>query len=79
MRLRKHNRNRRLYRRHLKGRNLHHNIARARGGSNENWNLILLKIEKHDLLHRVFGLRTLKEIIAILERLDRMKEKQKRH
>lgn len=60
------------------GRNKHHNVARCLGGSDDDWNLILLKVERHNLLHKIFGVRTLKEIIAVLERLDRMKERQKK-
>lgn len=60
------------------GRNRHHNWAKSLGGPDADWNLILLKVERHNLLHKIFGVRTLKEIIAVLERLDRMKDRQKR-
>lgn len=59
------------------GRNRHHNLAKSRGGSSEEFNMILLKVERHNLLHKIFGLRTLREIIEVLERLDRMKARQK--
>ena len=62
---------------HYEGRNRHHNIAKSLGGSNEQWNLILMKIERHDLLHKIFGLRDINQIITVLQRLQRMKERQR--
>lgn len=62
-------------RRNRWGRNQHHNLARSRGGSSEDYNLILIKIERHNLLHKIFGLRTIREVIQMLERLDRIKKR----
>lgn len=80
--LRKHNRWKKRHgsqdSRRFPGRNWHHNQAVCRNGPDADWNLILLKVERHNLLHKIFGVRTIKEIIAVLERLDRMKERQKR-
>jgi hypothetical protein len=61
----------------LKGRAYHHDLAYAFGGPEEEWNLILLRIERHDLWHKIFKLRSVKEIIAVLERLQRMKDHQR--
>lgn len=58
------------------GRNRHHLIPVSRGGTNSDRNLLLIDIEKHEAWHRIFGLRTLSEVISILHRLDRMKKHQ---
>lgn len=59
------------------GRNKHHLIPVCRGGKTEDWNLLLIKIERHKLLHQIFGVMTLDETIALLCRLRRMKERQR--
>ena len=59
------------------GRNKHHLTPRSRGGSDQDWNLLLIKIERHNELHRIFGNMTLEEIIQLLTRLARMKQRQK--
>ena len=59
-----------------RGRNRHHLTARSRGGTNDPSNLLLLTIERHVLLHKLFGNRTLDEIISVLTRLKRWKEMQ---
>ena len=59
-----------------RGRNRHHLTARSRGGTNDPSNLLLLTIERHVLLHKLFGNRTLDEIIGVLTRLKRWKEMQ---
>ena len=59
-----------------KGRNRHHNINVSRGGGSRIQNLILLKEDRHFLLHYIFQNRTLKEIICVLQRLDRAKTHQ---
>ncbi|HLB41242.1 MAG TPA: hypothetical protein VJN02_00055 [Gammaproteobacteria bacterium] len=58
------------------GRGRHHNLAKSRNGGYNIQNLILLDNEKHQLLHKIFGNRTLREIIAVLKRLDRAKQSQ---
>lgn len=63
-------------RKHFKNRNYHHNIAKIRGGGSAKSNLILLDIDFHTQLHAMFGNRTIKEIIKVLQRLDRAKKAQ---
>ena len=80
MTLRKPNRRKRQderRRKHLENRDYHHNLAKSRGGSNQDFNLIVLKVERHQMLHKIFGNRTLREIISVLERLDKKKSNQK--
>lgn len=69
--------NRRAYQRRMDGRNRHHIIPRARGGLSTRNNLLLIDIEKHEAWHKLFGLHTIQEAIAILERIDRAKKNQK--
>ena len=57
-----------------KHRNYHHLIPRCRGGSDKPSNLLLIKADRHDLWHKIFGVRTLDEVIKLLLRLKRMKE-----
>lgn len=59
-------------------RNKHHLIPRSRMGSNDPWNLLLIRIERHNALHQIFGNRTLAEIIRILQRVQRHKERQRK-
>ena len=59
-------------------RNHHHLIPRCRGGSDSPDNILLIKAERHDLWHKIFGVRTLDEVIELLIRLKRMKEKERR-
>lgn len=61
------------HRKHRRDRNYHHLRPRSRGGSNMDSNLLLIKIERHRMLHLIFGNRTLEEIIAVLIRLQRAK------
>ena len=58
------------------GRDRHHNVARQRGGGHNVQNLILLDKERHMLLHKIFGNRTIREIINVLRRLDSAKGNQ---
>lgn len=59
------------------GRNKHHLTPRSRGGMDTDWNLLLIKIERHNEWHKIFGNLTLDEIIALLERLRRFKNRQR--
>ena len=59
---------------HYRYRNRHHLVARARGGRGQEWNLLLIQEERHELWHRIFGLRDLDEIIQLLIRLKRIKD-----
>lgn len=56
----------------------HHNLARSRNGGNDIGNIIWLTAEHHQLLHKLFGNRTLTEIIAVLERLETKRRKKDR-
>lgn len=56
-------------------RNRHHLTPRSRGGKNTPDNLLLINIEKHVYWHKIFKNKTLEEVIGILTRLQRMKER----
>jgi len=58
-----------------KKKNKHHLLARARGGKSTRRNLLNIDIDKHIAFHQLFGLRTLKEAISLLKRLERMKKR----
>lgn len=53
-------------RRQRKGYNHHHITPRSRGGQTRDDNLLFLKMEKHDAIHRLFGNSTPKQIIKML-------------
>lgn len=59
------------------GRNLHHLIPKSRGGPKIDWNLLLIRVERHELLHDIFGVPTPEEVIMMMQRLIRMKEHQR--
>lgn len=48
----------------------HHNLAKARGGSGLEHNIIHLTDKHHVAYHTLFGNRTVKEAIEVLERLE---------
>ena len=60
------------FRRRFRGRNIHHMTPKCRKGQlfsgNTIRNLLLIKVFRHDLLHKEFGIRTWEEIIALLSR-----------
>ena len=56
-----------------KGQNKHHLTPRSRGGLSVPSNLLRLDIEKHDCWHKIFGNRTLDEVIRVLQRLKEVK------
>ena len=60
------------------GKTKHHNLAKTKGGKDNKRNVIVLKVETHQLLHKIFGNRTIREIISVLERLDQAKKHQVR-
>lgn len=62
---------------HKPDRNYHHLTAKSLGGSNRAFNLLFIKRDRHILLHKIFGLSDLEQIIETLKRLQRMKERQK--
>lgn len=53
--------------------NFHHLTPKSRGGSTEDSNLLEISKEKHILLHQIFHNLTLREIIVLLQRLERIK------
>jgi hypothetical protein len=59
------------------GRNKHHLTPVCRGGPTEDWNLLLIRLERHQLLHKIFGVQTLDETIELLTRLRRLKNRQR--
>lgn len=60
------------------GQNRHHLKPKSRGGQSTESNLLWIQIEKHKAWHTLFGNKTLKEVIALLERLKHAKDSQKR-
>lgn len=56
----------------------HHLLPKSRGGKSEPWNIVNLEQHVHDGLHYFMGNHTPQEMIAILQRLIRMKEAQKK-
>ena len=53
----------------------HHLIPRSVGGSNDDWNLLRLNWdEHHEYWHKLFGNRTIFEVIVLLKRLIKMKK-----
>jgi len=59
--------------RHYKDRGRHHLTPKTREGGDEVSNLLLLKTERHEHWHKIFGNRTLEEVILVLIRLKQMK------
>lgn len=55
-------------RKKYKGRNYHHLKPLSRRGLTIDENLLLIDIEKHKLIHKIFSNATLAEIIEILHR-----------
>lgn len=59
--------------RRLQGKTKHHLTPKSRGGKSTPRNLLILEIEKHACWHKLFGIRTLSEVIELLERIRRIK------
>jgi hypothetical protein len=57
--------------------NRHHLRPKKRGGQKIGSNLILIDIKRHNAWHVLWGNRTLGEVIALLERLQHIKETQR--
>ena len=55
------------------GRNFHHLINKINGGENSKDNLLLLKVKRHFYWHRLFGSKSLEEVIELLFRVHRAK------
>ena len=60
-----------------KHQNRHHLKPKSRGGQATESNLLWIDIEKHQAWHKIFGNRTLNEIISLLKRVKRAKDAQK--
>lgn len=58
---------------HHKGMSYHHLIPASRGGKYTDTNLLLMKIYRHETWHKIFGNRTLSEVIRLLIRIERIK------
>jgi len=54
-------------------RNKHHLTPRSRGGDESEENLFLLKLDRHFYWHKLFGNKTLEEVISFLQRVHRAK------
>src|ERR1044071_6953265 len=54
-------------------RNRHHILPRSRNGGNERENIILLRVERHESWHYLFGDKTIEEVIELLLRVHRLK------
>jgi len=65
--------------RHRKERkiNKHHLKPKEKGGQKIQSNLLLIDMERHCAWHKLWGNRTLEEIIALLQRLKAIKDSQK--
>ncbi len=57
-------------------RNRHHMVPRSRGGTSHQRNMLLFDGDNHMWWHKVFGNRTLDEVIALLHRVRRAKQHQ---
>lgn len=55
-------------------RNKHHLRARSHGGRNEKSNILLIKVERHEAYHKLFGNRSLESAIRLLIRILRAKK-----
>lgn len=58
------------------GRNQHHLKPVCRGGNGHAVNKLLLHVDRHEHWHKVFGTRTLEEVIFLLQRVRRAKQSQ---
>lgn len=56
-----------------KRRNRHHLTPKSRGGEGYRYNLLLIGMDRHEAWHRLWGNRTLAEVISLLKRVERAK------
>lgn len=75
MKERKRNRHQKVDKRKMM--NKHHLTNKCRGGGNEKENIAILHIERHEHWHKVFGNKSLREVIELLERFERLKNYQR--
>ena len=66
-----------MKKKHRSGLSRHHLRPRSRKGKSTPDNLLTLRIETHELWHRMFQNRTISEVILLLARIQRAKEHQK--
>jgi hypothetical protein len=60
----------------MNGLSRHHLIPKARGGK-KNDGILMLEVEQHKAWHALFGNRTIGEVIAILEIINREKRRKR--
>lgn len=53
-----------------KGYNYHHIKPRSRGGQSLDSNMLFLKMDKHNALHRIFGNSSPKQILKMLKNFE---------
>lgn len=63
-------------RKNKRKRNKHHLIPKSRGGKKSKENLLLIDMERHEAWHRLWGNRTLDEVIELLLRVKSAKQHQ---
>jgi hypothetical protein len=56
-------------------RNKHHLSPKSRNGTNDKTNILLLRVDRHEAMHTLFGNRTLEEIIVLLIKIHRRKRR----
>ena len=54
----------------------HHIVPQSRKGTDDPWNILHLYHTRHEIWHRLFGNRNIPEIIALLKRVQSIKEVQ---
>lgn len=60
------------------GRNYHHFLlAKCRGGKDTIQNLLLMRVERHEAWHKLFGTMTAEQAVALLQRAIQMKKHQR--
>lgn len=57
-------------------RNRHHLIPRSRGGDDSAENLLMIRADRHELWHQLWGNRTIEEVLYLLRRTIRLKRGQ---
>ena len=53
--------------------NSHHLTPRSKGGSSDSSNILRFDALRHLLWHKLFGNKTLEQVIALLQRMSKMK------
>ena len=61
---------------HYEGRNRHHLVPLSRNGSNHLQNLLLIDMEKHEAWHKLWGTKTIEEVLRLLARVAQAKRHQ---